>query len=68
MWSNIFGYWIGPINKFNFGSSFTKKCKNCMKELMARVNGNQDVDGHERHTSTFIISISDRINFVINNG
>jgi hypothetical protein len=39
-----------------------------MKELMARVNGNQVVDGHERRTSTFIIRISDRINFVINNG
>jgi hypothetical protein len=36
-----------------------------MKE---RDNGNQDIDGHERHTSTFIISISDRIYFVINNG
>jgi hypothetical protein len=32
---------------------------------MAHDNGNQDVDGHERHTSTFIIRISDRINFVI---
>jgi hypothetical protein len=30
----------------------------------ARVNGNQDVDVHERRTSTFIIKISDRINFV----
>jgi hypothetical protein len=39
-----------------------------MKELMARGNGNQDVDGHERCTSKFIIRISDRINFVINNG
>jgi hypothetical protein len=39
-----------------------------MKELMARVNGNQDVDGHERYTPRFIIRISDRINFVINNG
>jgi hypothetical protein len=39
-----------------------------MKDLMARVNGKQDVDGHERHTFTFIISISDRIHFVINNG
>jgi hypothetical protein len=39
-----------------------------MKELMARDNGNQDVDGHEPHTSTFIIWISDTINFVINNG
>jgi hypothetical protein len=35
---------------------------------MARDNGNQDVDGHEHRTSTFIIRISDRINFVINNG
>jgi hypothetical protein len=35
-----------------------------MKELMAWINGNQDIDGHERHTSTFIISISDGINFV----
>jgi hypothetical protein len=39
-----------------------------MKELIAQINGNQDVDGHERYTSTFIITISDRINFVINNG
>jgi hypothetical protein len=39
-----------------------------MKEFMARVNGNQDVDGHECHTSTFIIRISDGIIFVINNG
>jgi hypothetical protein len=39
-----------------------------MKELMARVNTNQDVDGHELPASTFIIRISDRINFVINNG
>jgi hypothetical protein len=45
-----------------------KNRKNCMKELMARVNGNQDVDGHKRRTSTFFISISDRINFMINNG
>jgi hypothetical protein len=39
-----------------------------MKELMAHINGKQDVDGHERYTSTFIIMISDGINFVINNG
>jgi hypothetical protein len=39
-----------------------------MKELMVRDNGNQDVDGHERYTSKFIIRISDRIKFVINNG
>jgi hypothetical protein len=39
-----------------------------MKELMARVIGNQVVDGHERRTSRFIIRIIDRINFVINNG
>jgi hypothetical protein len=39
-----------------------------MKELMAHVNENQDVDGHEGRTSRFIIRISDRINFVINNG
>jgi hypothetical protein len=39
-----------------------------MKELMARDNGNQDVGGHECRTSTFIIKISDRINFVIHNG
>jgi hypothetical protein len=39
-----------------------------MKELMARDNGNQDVDGHEHRTSKFIIRISDIINFVINNG
>jgi hypothetical protein len=30
--------------------------------------GNKFVDGHERPTSKFIIRISDRINFVINNG
>jgi hypothetical protein len=30
-----------------------------MKELLARENGNQDVDGHEHCTSTFIIRISD---------
>jgi hypothetical protein len=42
--------------------------KNYMKELMARVIGNQVVDGHERRTSRFIIRIIDRINFVINNG
>jgi hypothetical protein len=35
---------------------------------MARVNRDQDVDGHECRTSRFIIRISDRINFVINNG
>jgi hypothetical protein len=35
---------------------------------MVRANGNQNIDSHERHTSRFIISISDRINFVINNG
>jgi hypothetical protein len=35
---------------------------------MARVSGNQDVDGHECRISTFIIKISDRINFVIYNG
>jgi hypothetical protein len=35
---------------------------------MARANGNQVVDGHECRTSTFIIRISDGINFVINNG
>jgi hypothetical protein len=35
---------------------------------MARDNGNQDVDGHECYTSKFIIRISDRIKFVINNG
>jgi hypothetical protein len=39
-----------------------------MKKLMACDNGNQDVDGPEHHTSIFIIRISDRINFVINNG
>jgi hypothetical protein len=39
-----------------------------MKELMARGNGNQDVDGHAHRTSRFIIMINDRINFVINNG
>jgi hypothetical protein len=39
-----------------------------MKELMACANGNQNVDGHEHRTSRFIIRISDRINFVINNG
>jgi hypothetical protein len=39
-----------------------------MKELMARVNGNQDVDANEHHTFGFIIRISDIINFVINNG
>jgi hypothetical protein len=39
-----------------------------MKELMARANGNQDVDGHECYPSTFIINISDIINFMINNG
>jgi hypothetical protein len=39
-----------------------------MKALMARDNDNQVVDGHERPTSTFIIRISDRINFVMNNG
>jgi hypothetical protein len=39
-----------------------------MKELMVRDNGNQDVDGHEHSISTFIIKISDRVNFVINNG
>jgi hypothetical protein len=42
--------------------------KNYLKELMARVNCNQDVDGHEHPTSTFIIKIGDRINFVTNNG
>jgi hypothetical protein len=35
---------------------------------MVHVNGNQYVDGHEHRTSTFIIRISGRINFVINNG
>ena len=30
-----------------------------------RDDGKQDVDGHGRSTSTFIIEISDRINFVI---
>jgi hypothetical protein len=39
-----------------------------MKELMARDNGDQDIDGHKCPTSTFIIKISDRINFMINNG
>jgi hypothetical protein len=39
-----------------------------MKEFMAHVNVNQDVDGHECPTSTFIIRIRDRIDFVINNG
>jgi hypothetical protein len=39
--------------------------KNCMKELLENVN---DVDGHERRTSKFIIRISDRINFMNNNG
>jgi hypothetical protein len=39
-----------------------------MKELMARDYGNPYVDGHERRTSTFIIRISDTINFMINNG
>jgi hypothetical protein len=39
-----------------------------MKELMAHANFNQDIDGHERRTSRFIIRISDRINFVISNG
>jgi hypothetical protein len=39
-----------------------------MEELVARDNGDQDVDGHECPTSTFIISISDRINIMINNG
>jgi hypothetical protein len=39
-----------------------------MNELMAHDNGNQDVDGHERRTSRFIIRISDRINYMINNG
>jgi hypothetical protein len=39
-----------------------------MKELMARDNDNQDIDGHERRTSRFIIRISDRINFMMNNG
>jgi hypothetical protein len=35
-----------------------------MKELMARGNGNQDVYGHERRTSRFIIRISDRIDLI----
>jgi hypothetical protein len=35
---------------------------------MVRINSKQDVDGHERHTSTFIIRINDGINFVINIG
>jgi hypothetical protein len=35
---------------------------------MAQINNNQDVYGHEHYTSTFIIRIGDRINFVINNG
>jgi hypothetical protein len=39
-----------------------------MEELVARDNGDQDVDGHECPTSTFIIRIRDRIDFVINNG
>jgi hypothetical protein len=39
-----------------------------MQEILAHANGNQDVDGHERYTSIFIIRISGRINFVINNG
>jgi hypothetical protein len=32
------------------------------------VHDNGNVDGHEHRTSTFIIRIGDRINFVINNG
>jgi hypothetical protein len=39
-----------------------------MKELMARDNGNQSVDGHEIYTSRFIVRIIDRLNFMINNG
>jgi hypothetical protein len=39
-----------------------------MKELVAQINGNQDVDGHKLYTSRFIIRISGRVNFVINNG
>jgi hypothetical protein len=27
-----------------------------MKELMARIDGNQDVDDHKHRTSTFILS------------
>jgi hypothetical protein len=39
-----------------------------MKELEAQIDGNQDVDDHKRLTSTFVIRISDRVNFMINNG
>jgi hypothetical protein len=42
--------------------------KNYMTELMAQINGKQYADSHERPISTFIIRISDSINFVINNG
>jgi hypothetical protein len=38
-----------------------------MKELMAQISGKQDVDGHERPTSAFIIKIRDGLDFVINN-
>jgi hypothetical protein len=54
--------------KFPFIQKHDLLRKNYLKELMARVNGNQDVDGHEHPTSTFIIKIGDRINFVTNNG
>jgi hypothetical protein len=37
--------------------------KSCMKELMACDDGKQNVDGHKHSTSTFIIRISDGINF-----
>jgi hypothetical protein len=36
--------------------------------VQAHDDGNQDVDGHERPTSIFIIRISDGINFIISNG
>jgi hypothetical protein len=65
---NTYSRFLCIWHKFPFIRKHDLLHKNCMKELMAHDNGNQDVDGHERRTSIFIIRISDRINFVLNNG
>jgi hypothetical protein len=39
--------------------------KNYMKELMAQINGKQDVDSHERSTSISVTRITDIINLCV---
>jgi hypothetical protein len=65
---NTYSRFLCIWHRFTFIRKQELLRKNCMKELMVRDNGNQDIDGHERCTSRFFIRISDKIKFMISNG